>query len=181
MTLSLSLSSLPRSVSWEVNKPNVVYIVKLWTRIKVIHVVLVQCACLVCMNALCSKDSGQEVSSHSWVTANAVLCMIKRGQYNIREKQIQCNASLHISLSLISPSPWILSWYHFFPPHSAPSFLYACLSLTPFTCTYNHTHTHRTIMCTHTAIHRATCSCEIISSLIHTAQLWATMRVIRKE
>lgn len=94
-----------------------------------------------------------------------------------------------ISLSLILPSP---SWYHFVPPHSAPSLslsFYACLSSLLLSRTHTLALTHecsamlrtRTLTQTCTLTGPCTYKCKVISSLIHPAQLWATMRVIRKE
>lgn len=161
-----------------------IYIVKLWTFIKVIQVDEMRGPCFSSCEwhslQRCGKE-GLTTQRYDWLSANAVLCMNNRGQYNTGEKLIYTiRCFIFLSVSHFAPflsAPHLISV--FFSAFSFISFsLYVCLPLAV------HARAHTVQQC-----NKYTCThggwpmhkCEVISSLIHPAQLWATMRVIRKE
>lgn len=135
----------------------------------------------------CGKE-GLTTQRYEWLSAHAVLCMNNRGQYNTGEQLIYTiRCFIFLSVSHFVPflsAPHLISV--FFLSIQFHLLLFVCLSSSRCARVRIHTHTH-----THTVqqCNKYTCThggwpmhkCEVISSLIHPAQLWATMRVIRKE
>lgn len=154
------LSSLSRSFSWEVNKLNQIWFIMSNYELKSKLYMLSWCS--VCLFRLCEcclfKRRGIEsllthIGTADW--QQVLLCAWTEGG-SIIPKKNRFVRHCFIFLSLILPSPSVLSWYHFFLHIQLQLYRFVFLSFPDSVCL--HTHTYSTIMHIHTQRESHTCT-----------------------